>query len=1106
MRNNLFSVWAVSVLICGFLAASAAAQTISTVAGGGPPNGLAATTVPIGLPWSVIRDSAGNTYISDNLSNRIFEVDIANGNLSVIAGSTLNNYSGDGGPAVNATLSNPEGIALDPSNGALYIADTGNNVIRVVNTNSSGSITLFPSTPNQVVVPAGDIATVAGSLAPCTTSPCGDGGYATSAQLNQPAAVAVDANSNIYIADAFDSAIREVIQSTGKINTVAGTLLSPCSASPCGDGNLATSAQLNNPGGIYVDSAGNIYIADTNDNAIRVVNVSGAASFFGVTTISQGNIGTIVDTAMTACASPPNCGDGSPATGGQLNLPTSVYLTGSGSSLTMYIADSNNAVVREVVNTSPFNIGIAAGTYTPGFNGNSGQAIGVGAIQLNTPTSAFADSTGIFIADEFNAVIREVTGSTDSTVFGEALNHALYGDGGLATKAELQRPFGAALDSAGDVFIADGGNGVIREVNAKTGDISTVAGNGTLCQSAPCGDGAAATSAQLFGPGSVFVNGSGIIFIADTRNNAIRAVNTTASVFKMYAGAVDEIDIQPGDIATVVGNITVACPASPCGDGGSARSATLNNPSSVDLDKAGNIYVADTGDNVVRVANTQSSAITIAGVTIQPGTIETVAGNYTACSSATAHCGDGAAAKSAQLNDPAAVFVDGSGTIYIAEGYSRTGGDNRVRAVNTQASGSLDVAGVTIGAGDIAGIAGTGTVGYSGDTGAGTSADFNNPAGLFVDVAGEVFISDSQNSVIRRVNSVGNTQTVVGNGSFGSAGDGGPAAIAQLAHPQGLVGDSSANLYIADLNAWRVRKVTDIVATPATATPSPTSLTFSSQAVGTSSSAQTVTITNNAVGATLTISSVAKSGADAADFNMTNNCTTVAAGTNCSIQVTFAPTAAGTRTATLSITDNAAGSPQQVALTGTAVASFTLPKTGTLSPASVTAGSSATGTVTVTPGTGFSSAVAFICSVSPSSSPAAPKCSLNPTSVTPKGNGAASSTLTVTTTGANAMLSAPAIRRGNTFYAVWLFFPAMLISTAGMTASRRRKLLCYVLLMLALAGCIFLAACGGGSSGNNNNGGGGSGSGTPSGSYTITVSASTSGGTPQTETFILTVQ
>ena len=223
-----------------------AQYNISTVAGGGPKN-LAALSASIGYPGNVALDEAGNAYISDSYSSRVLKVDTT-GNVTVVAGNGTRGYSGDGGPATSAALNGPESVVVDAT-GNIFIADTENSVIREV-TASNGNIT-----------------TVAGNGSPGYS---GDGGPATGAQLYDPYGVFVDGSGNIFIADTDNCLIRKV--SGGNISTVAGD---PALQTPCGyagDGGLATSAQLDLPEAVFLDGSGNIFIADTDNNLIRVVN------------------------------------------------------------------------------------------------------------------------------------------------------------------------------------------------------------------------------------------------------------------------------------------------------------------------------------------------------------------------------------------------------------------------------------------------------------------------------------------------------------------------------------------------------------------------------------------------------------------------------------------------------------------------------------------------------------------------------------------------------------------------------------------------------------------------------------------------------------------
>jgi sugar lactone lactonase YvrE len=1079
--HNAFTVSKLLVLVfaLGLVAQAQQGQTMSTIAGGGPPNGLSATTVPIGLPWGVVQDSAGNTYVSDNITHRIFKIDTsAPPKLSVVAGNGAKGFGGDGGLATAATLNGPEGLAID-SNDVLYIADTGNNRIRAVNTSTTTSFEIAGVTIGPL-----DIATVAGNGQPCAlpTGTCGDGSLTTLAQLSSPGGVAIDASGNIFIADTLDNKIREVTTLTGIIISVAGT----GNAGPPTNGT-ATSSDLDAPAGVYVDGSGNIFIADTVNDVVEEV--------------TTGSLKTIVGTAGTACSpSTSACGDGGPALSALLNLPDDVFVEAGN----IYIADTNDNRVREV---TAGNISTVAGNGVPCVSLTSptcGDGTATAAL-LNFPTGIFVNGSGFWIADQNDNGVRNVASNVISRFAGIYFNAGYYGDGGPATSAELLHPSGMNFDSAGNLFVADAQNNAIRKI-ATNGNISTVAGTGAPCRSLTCGDGGPVASATLFVPSDVALDASGNIYIADTQDNVIRVVNTTASVLKFFAGTANELDVQAGDIETVAGTITQPpCPppGTTCGDNGPATLAFLNSPSGLFLDKSGNIYIADTGDNVIRFVNTQAfgtPSINIGTVSVAPGNIATIAGNYTACALSTDPCGDGAGAGSANLSTPGSVFVDTAGNVYVVDS-----GDNKIRVVNPQPSNSITVAGVTINAGDIATIAGNGTEGYSGDGHVATNAELFFPGGVFVDGT-DIFIADQVNFVVRVVNSQsGNIQTAVGTGVSGFSGDGGAPLSAELARPISIRGDSSGNLYISDASAGRVRKASNLLATPPAALLSSSSVQFSVQALGTTSTAQYVTVKNSGNISDLVVSSVAISGTNASDFKQTNNCKSVAPSNSCTITVTFTPAAAGTRTATLSITDNAAGSPQTVSLNGNAVVPFTLPTSGTLSPASVSAGGSANATIAITWAGSSTAAVALSCSVSPAPA-GAPTCSLSPSSVTPK-NGTANSTLTVNTEAATTGALEPSVLHGSgIFAATWLFLPAMVLSTAGMGSSKRKKTLSCLLLILAIAGCIFLVACGGGSSSPNNNGNGGSSGGTPSGQYTITVTATSAGMPAQTEALHLTVQ
>ena len=809
-----------------------AQYVIGTVAGGGPKH-LGPLNASVGNPVSIAFDTAGNTYFADYYSSRIFKLDTSN-DLTVVAGNgtacpQTAAQCGDGGPATGAALNHAEGVFVDAA-GNIFIADTFDFVIRAVNTGTQ-AVTIA-----GVTIQPGYIATVAGNG---TFGYSGDGGPATSAQLYDPIGIFVDSAENLYIADTDNCLIRKV--SGGNISTVAGNpVASPLPCGYSGDGGLATSAQLGAPEGVFVDGTGNIFIADTDNNLIRVVNTGAAPVTIAGVVIQPGDIRTVAGTYYQS-SDGGTCGyagDGGPAISAQLCLPDAVVVDGAEN---IFIADTSNLAIRVVnagaapltiagVAIQPDDIATVAGTLgVAGYTGDNGLATSA---ELNYPSGVAIDaSDDIFIADTDNFVIRNVTNSSGiiQTIVGN--NTLAYsGDGQAPTNAELNYPADVSVDTAGDFFIADTVNSVIREVSATNGIIQTVAGNGTECSpsTAACGDGGPAASAQLDSPYGMFLDASGNIFIADTEDNRIRVVNTGAAPITI-AG----ILIQPGNIATVAGNGT-PCPdpTTVCGDGGPATAAELSSPYGVFVDSSENIFIADTQDLKIREVIASS------------GNIITVAGNGAICPQGSNPCGDGGTALSAQLGFPVGVFVDLSQNVYIADT-----SDNRIRVVNPGA-GAVTIAGVLIPPGDIVTVAGTGAEGYSGDNAAATLALLNNPNGLFVDSSGDIFVADTGNDVIREVvAATGFIQTVAGDGTPGFAGDGGQStgsagqtAAAQLYSPLGVFGDSAGDLFIADTSNQRIRKLVPSIFV--SVTPNPVNVAVSTQQQFT---ADVTGITNTAV-------------------------------------------------------------------------------------------------------------------------------------------------------------------------------------------------------------------------------------------------------------------
>ena len=334
------------------------------------------------------------------------------------------------------------------------------------------------------------------------------------------------------------------------------------------------------------------------------------------------------------------------------------------------------------------------------------------------------------------------------------------GDGGPAVSAKLAYPIAVTTDKSGNVYIADFNNHVIRKVNG-AGIISTIAGNNIAGYS---GDGGAATAAQLNRPTAIVCDDQGNLYITDSENSVIRKVDAS------------------GIISTIAGNGTRGY----SGDGGAALSAQLDLTFSlgITVDAAGNLYLTQPDQHLVRKINSL-------------GIITTVAGNGTP-----GYSGDGGPATSAQLNKPIAVLIDDAGNVYISN-------------ANAQVIRKINALGI------ISTFAGTGSIGYSGDGGPALSAQFsvNSPMGMVKDACGNIYVADYQNSVIRKINPAGIIETIVGNGTNGIGGNGGPALSAELWFPIGMAVDPQGNIYILDVNNNNIRKVSNPVTSSITLQP-----------------------------------------------------------------------------------------------------------------------------------------------------------------------------------------------------------------------------------------------------------------------------------------------
>jgi sugar lactone lactonase YvrE len=813
---------------------------ITTVAGNGSAtyagDGGAATNASLYYPFGVAFDASGNLYIADYDNTRIRKVD-TNGIITTVAGNGSNGFSGDGGAATNASIRLPSGVAFDASRN-LYIADYGNNRIRKVDTN-------------------GIITTVAGNG---SATYAGDGGAATNASLSAPNGVALDVFGNLYIADSGNERIRKV-----GMNGIITTVLGNGTIGYSGDGGAATSAALYYPPGVVVDSSGNLFIADDFNERIRRV-VMATLSYLptftltvnNITTNNIGNYSVIVSSSAGSVTSsvavlymPPfitvqptnqqalagNNPSFSVAAFGSGPLDydwyfsgTNLIQSGTNSTLALHGVTANNAgnytvvvtnsygsvtsqvatlaVVPLVITVQPasqialvgsspsFSVGVAgAGPFGYEWYFAATNLVQSGTNNTLTLTSISTNNAGIYtvvVTNAYGSVTSQVATltmvlppmvtiqpSSQTNLPGTAVRFSVTvgnagpftyqwqfngtnipnniistvagngsatyaGDGGLAANASLQFPTGIAFDATGNLYIADYDNNRIRKVDTN-GIITTVAGKSTVGYS---GDGGAATNASLYNPYGVALDAFGNLYNADLGNNRIRRVNTN------------------GIITTVAGKSSSGY----SGDGGAATNASLYRPSGVALDAYGNLYIADYNNNRIRRVDTS-------------GIITTVAGK-----SSSGYSGEGGAATNASLYYPYGVALDAYGNLYIADL-----DNNRIRRVDTS--------------GIITTVAGKSSSGYSGDGGAATNASLYYPYGVALDAYGNLYIADYNNSRIRRVDTSGFITTVAGKSSSGYSGDGGAATNASLYHPSGVALDAYGNLYIADYSNKRIRKV-----------------------------------------------------------------------------------------------------------------------------------------------------------------------------------------------------------------------------------------------------------------------------------------------------------
>ncbi len=429
-------------------------------------------------------------------------------------------------------------------------------------------------------------------------------------------------------------------------------------------------------------------------------------------------------------------GDGGPATAAQLSQIYHVITDPQGNVL---VADrTNHQVVRIAANGI---LTVIAGNGIDGYSGDGGPATRA---SLSFPIALALDGAGnLYIADGGNYRIRRVSRDGVIETYAGDGEKRVQGDGGPALRASFDTLYGLAADAAGNLYVSDNAAHRIRRI-ATNGIINNFAGTTRGFS----GDGGQAALAQLNEPWHLFLDPRGNLLIADSRNHRVRSVN------------------PQGIITTIAGRGEAISD----GDGGPALRAGIIGPPGVWADGAGNVFICDFFSKVRHIT--------------PDGNIRTLAGTDDR-----GFAGDGGPANRGRLNVPLAVAGDGAGSIYIADSINL-----RVRRVDNR--------------GDISTFGGNGQFRFSGDGGPALAASFGAPFGLATDRQGNTYISDSENHRIRRIGADGRITTVAGTGAAGFSGDGGPGAAATLNYPLGIATDAQGNLYIADSLNNRVRRVT----------------------------------------------------------------------------------------------------------------------------------------------------------------------------------------------------------------------------------------------------------------------------------------------------------
>lgn len=561
-------------------------------------------------------------------------------------------------------------------------------------------------TIRKVDVSTGAVTTLAGTAG----VPGSMDGPGAAARFNNPYGLAVDGAGALYVVDSRNHAIRKVVLSTGAVTTIAGT--AGMSGSFDGKGPMA---QFKDPAGIAADRAGALYVTDTNNQTVRKV------------VLSTGDV-----TTLAGAVGMPGNTDGAGATA-RFNYPYGIAMDGSG---TLYVADYSGHTVRKVM------VDTGAVTTLVGKAGIAGSTDGTGTTAtFNGPNGLATDGAGtLYSADRNSHTARKIVlaTATVSTLAGTAGVQTAIATGGSADgvggAVRFKNPYGVVAGDADTLYVADTYNHTIRKVDVRTGAVTTLAGAAGAAGTMD-GQGAAA---RFNLPSALTADGSGSLYVTDYGSQTIR-----------------KVDLGSGTVTTIAGTMGMAGNAD--GVGAVAR---FDRPQGIAADRAGALFVADTGNHTIRRVEVSTGAVTtlagaagIAGITDGSGT-------------------------SARFNNPYGVALDAVGTLYIAD-Y----GNHAMRKL-------------TVGPREVTTISGVAGIAGSAD-GVGTTARFNGPTGIAFDGAGSLYIADSGNRTIRKLNlGDGSVSTVVG--TAGAAGVRLGTLPGRLNDARGVTVSPAGQLFIAE--------------------------------------------------------------------------------------------------------------------------------------------------------------------------------------------------------------------------------------------------------------------------------------------------------------------